>query len=88
MEKFEQVIRDGYQFDFNGYLKKGWDLFAKGAGSMIGFYIIMIIILLIINFIPFASLASGVFLEAAFSWGFFHFCTADVVRKGQFQSVF
>jgi hypothetical protein len=87
MEKFEQVIRDGYQFDFNGYLKKGWDLFAKGAGSMIGFYIIMIIILLIINFIPFASLASG-FLEAALAGGFFIFVRQMLSEKDNFNQFF
>jgi hypothetical protein len=88
MEKFEQVIRDGYQFDFNGYLKKGWDLFAKGAGSMIGFYIIMIIILLIINFIPFASLASGFFLEAALAGGFFIFVRQMLSEKDNFNQFF
>jgi len=87
MERFEQILRDGYEFKFDLYLSKGWDLFKKGAGNLIGFYIIVIVSIMILSFIPFVSLLSG-FLQAAFIAGIFIFLRQLLVKKENFNQFF
>jgi len=87
MEKYEQVIRDGYQFNMDQYLKNGWSMFKRGAGSLIGYAVIVIIATIVINFIPFVGLLSG-FLQAAFIAGFFIFCRQMLNNKENFNQLF
>ena len=87
MERFEQVLRDGYEFKFDQYLSKGWDLFKKGAGSLIGFYIIVIVAVMLLSLIPFVSLLSS-FLQAAFMAGIFIFLRQLLVQKDNFNQLF
>jgi membrane-anchored glycerophosphoryl diester phosphodiesterase (GDPDase) len=87
MERFEQVLRDGYEFKFDQYLSRGWDLFKKGAGNLIGFYIIVIVSIMILSFIPFLGLLSG-FLQAAFIAGIYIFLRQLMVKKENFNQFF
>ncbi len=87
MERFEQVLRDGYEFKFDQYLSNGWKLFKKGAGNLIGFYIIVIVSIMILSFIPFVSLLSG-FLQAAFIAGIYIFLRQLLVKKENFNQFF
>ncbi len=87
MERFEQVLRDGYEFKFDQYLGKGWDLFRKGAGPLIGFYVIVIVSILVLSFIPFVSILSG-FLQSAFIAGIYIFLRNLLVKKENFNQLF
>lgn len=87
MERFEQVLREGYEFKFDQYLSKGWDLFKKGAGSLIGFYIIVIVAVFLLSLIPFVSLLSS-FLQAAFMAGIYIFLRRLLVREENFNQLF
>lgn len=87
MEKYEQIIRDGYQFNMDQYLGKGWTLFKKGAGSLIGYAIIVIVVTMMMNFIPFVGLVSG-FLQAALIAGIFIFCRQLLLKRENFNQFF
>lgn len=87
MEKYDQVIRDGYHFNFEKYMSDGWSLFKKGAGSLIGFYIIVVVMLLVLNFIPFVSLISG-FLQAALIAGVYIFLRQLMQKRENFNQFF
>jgi hypothetical protein len=87
MEKYDQVIRDGYEFNFEKYMRDGWGLFKKGAGSLIGFCIIVVVMLLILNFMPFVSLISG-FLQAALIAGIFIFLRQLMHKRDNFNQFF
>jgi len=87
MERFEQVLQDGYEFKFDQYLSRGWELFKKGAWSLIGFYFIVVVAVMVISFIPFVSLLSG-FLQAAFIAGIFIFLRQLLLNRENFNQLF
>ena len=43
-ERLQQIADEGYEFEFGTYFSEGWQLFKSGAGSFIGFTIVMFII--------------------------------------------
>ncbi len=73
MSKFDHLIEDGYSFNMGQYFSEGWDLFKRGAGSFIGFGILMIIIVIVVSIIPGVSLINGI-ISSALSAGIFLFC--------------
>ena len=87
MEKFEQVIRDGYRFNMDQYMGRGWDHFKKDAGSLIGFAVIVIIVSMVVAFIPFIGLAN-MFLQSAFLAGIYVFLRRQNQNKQNFNQLF
>ena len=87
MEKFEQVIRDGYKFNMDQYMSRGWDHFRKDAGSLIGFAVIVIIVSFVIAVIPFVNLAN-MFLQSAFLAGIYIFLRQQNLKRQNFNQLF
>jgi uncharacterized membrane protein len=51
-----ELIENGYDFDFGKYISDGFDIFKKEAGSFIGFGILSGLIIAIAGMIPFGGL--------------------------------
>lgn len=86
-EKYRHLVVDGYDFDFNGYISKGWDLFKKGAGSLIGFILLYFLISIVINFIPFVNIL-GSFVQQTLIAGIFIFLRQLLRKKEEFGNFF
>lgn len=77
-EKYRHLVIDGYDFEFGTYFSEGWELFKKGAGSFIGYFILMVICIyavmialsLIVNPILFAGVVTdSMDFESPGVWG-------------------
>jgi uncharacterized membrane protein len=62
-----ELIADGYDFDFGKYISDGFDVFKKEAGSFIGFGILSGLIIAIAGMIPFGGLIVAPPLTIGFS---------------------
>jgi hypothetical protein len=62
-----ELIADGYDFDFGKYISDGFDIFKKEAGSFIGFGILSGLIIAIAGMIPFGGLIVAPPLTIGFS---------------------
>jgi hypothetical protein len=54
--RLEQLIRDGYSFDIGKCISRGFEIFQKYPGQFIGFTLLTLIGMIILSFIPFASI--------------------------------
>lgn len=87
MEKFEQIIQEGYKFNMDHYMSRGWDHFRKDAGSLIGYALIVIIVSMVIAFIPFIGLAN-MFLQSTFLAGIYLFLRQQNRKQQNFNQLF
>ena len=87
MERFEQVLQQGYRFNMESYFGKGWELFKKGAGGLIGYTILVFFASIVVSFIPFVGLLNG-FLQAAFIAGIFVYCRQLSQKNENFNQFF
>jgi len=94
-ERYQHLVTDGYEFDFGKYMSDGWDLFKDGAGSLIGYTLVYLIIALsasaIFKQVP--GLGEyydfiGQFLSFPLSAGFYLFLIAQLNKKDEFSSFF
>jgi hypothetical protein len=78
-------LENGYQFKFNQYLNRGWELFKSQAilhiGTIVVFFIISLIVGFILGLIPGIGSVLANILNAILFAGFF--IAADKIRKGQ-----
>lgn len=52
LNKVDEILADGYQFDLGGYLNEGWSIFKREAGSFIGFLFLSFLIGIVSAIIP------------------------------------
>lgn len=76
-EKTERLIQEGFQTDAGKYINKGWEIFRRDMGLFIGYTVIMILIMFVSAFIPFAALLVSGPLIAGF------FIVAHKINKGE-----
>ena len=87
----EDVLANGYQFDFGDYLGKGFTLFGKEAGYLIGFALVYFVILIGSGMllgaigIPFGDTIFSILVGSALSAGIFAFMNA---RNTEFEYSF
>jgi len=86
-EKYRHLVTDGYNFNMSQYISEGWELFKKGAGSLIGFVLVYFIIYFVIAFIPFVNLLAG-FVAQALIAGIFIFLRQQQRQKEEFGDFF
>lgn len=84
---FEKIMAEGYVFDMTKYLREGWNLFKKGAGSFIGFTVVFFVIIVILAFIPFVNFFL-IFVEYALLAGIYVFCRNLLNSKDEFSQFF
>ncbi len=72
-ERVQQLTSNGYEFKFCEYFSKGWDLFGKKVGHYIGFFVLMMLMLMVSAFIPVIGGIASQLLGAVFLVGFFVF---------------
>ena len=81
-KRLEDVLADGYEFDFGDYLGKGFALFGKEAGNLIGFTLVFFVINIIASFlfdaigIPFLDTAFSLTVGTALGVGIYTFMIA------------
>jgi hypothetical protein len=76
-EKTERLIQQGYQTDAGKYIRKGWEIFQKDMGIFIGYTVLMLLMITVASFIPFAALFIGGPLIVGY------FIVADKINKGE-----
>ncbi|MFM9986091.1 MAG: hypothetical protein ACKVOK_12705 [Flavobacteriales bacterium] len=90
-KSLEEVLTDGYQFDFGDYLGKGFTLFGKEAGYLIGFSLVYFVILIGSSMllgsigIPFGDTIFSILVGSALGAGIFAFMNA---RTSEFDYSF
>lgn len=87
MNKYQDVLERGYQFDMSLYMGEGWKLFKQGAGSFIGFTVLYFVITFIFQMIPLVSLFSA-FISYPLIAGIFIFCRNLGTRREEFGDLF
>lgn len=87
MNKYQDIIDNGYSFDIGKYMSEGWELFKKGAWSFIGFTIVAFLIYFVVIFIPIIGLIGPIILGALVG-GIFIFCRNLLSDKAEFGQFF
>lgn len=61
-KKINQLIEEGYEFEFGDYISKGWQLLSDNAGSFIGYTLIVVLISIVGLIIPVIGWLALIFL--------------------------
>ena len=81
-KKLQDILYNGYEFQFSEYISKGFEIFQKNAGGFIGFSFVAGIIVVVSSLIPIiGSIASGFFLSPALVVG--AYLVAHKLDKGE-----
>lgn len=77
----EQVLNDGYSFDFGTLFNDAFEIFKKGALHFILFLILSGAMNLVVSLIPFFGIFGSIILNPPLTVGFF--IVAEKIRKGE-----
>lgn len=72
-EKVQQLSTQGYEFKMGEYISKGWEYFAKKPGHYIGFFALMMLMVMVAAFIPLIGSFAAQILSATLLVGIFVF---------------
>ena len=71
--KISRLLSEGYDFKFGDYISKAWKMLSANAGTFIVFVLIIVVVSLIAQLIPFIGRpASAIILTPAFSAGYWY----------------
>jgi hypothetical protein len=73
-QRVEARIQNGYDFDFEGYLSRGWALFRKNPGPFVVFALLVFVINVALAFIPILGTIASAVLTPVFTAGYFIGC--------------
>ena len=79
--KLQEIIDNGYQFNFGDYISKGFSIFGKYIGGFMGFGLLAGIILTVAAFIPFLGQLASTILTPALTVGVY--IVAHRINKGE-----
>jgi hypothetical protein len=81
-DKIEEIIRNGYDFKFGDYISKGFSLLQKNMGGFIIYAMVTLVLIMVINFIPFiGALANNFILTPVLTVG--AYMVAHKLDKGE-----
>lgn len=69
--KIQQIIDEGYNFDFSEYISRGFSLMGRNPGGFIGFLIVSSLIGLVIGAVPIVGFLIGLVVNPALAIGYY-----------------
>jgi hypothetical protein len=89
MDKYDELVQKGYDFNLSHYLNEGWNVFGRSAGHLILMSIILFLFSIVIILIPLIGILSYPFLIGAFVAGFYGYLHhKETTREGDFSKMF
>ncbi len=94
-ERYRHLVANGYEFDLGKYMSEGWNLFKTGAGSLIGYTLVYLVIAIVSSLIfkgvpifgEYYDFFSN-FINYPLMAGFYIFLYALLNKKDEFSSFF
>lgn len=87
MKTTEELLQNGYDFQFSLYFSKGWKLLSKHLGIFIGMTLLFIIMGLIIGFIPLVNIIWS-FISVVLYAGYYVFLSKSNNGLGEAKDFF
>jgi membrane-anchored glycerophosphoryl diester phosphodiesterase (GDPDase) len=69
-QKLQNSINNGYNVEIGNYFSRGYEIMKQNLGGYIGYTVIMLLIALIANFIPFINIVSSIVVTPCLVFGF------------------
>ena len=87
MNKYDELISRGYQFEMSLYINEGWELFKKGVGGFVGYTVLYFIIVMVVSLTPMVSLISNI-IQYTLTAGYFIYCRNLLTDQHEFKDFF
>jgi hypothetical protein len=69
-QKLQNSINNGYNVEIGNYFSRGYEIMKQNMGGYIGYILIMGLIVLVANFLPFINLIVGILVTPCLAFGF------------------
>lgn len=79
--KLQQIIDNGYEFDFGNYISEGIDTFKQNIGGFVGYTAVFLLCNVVAAFIPVVGSLAMLLLTPIFLAGFY--LTAHLIKNNQ-----
>ena len=90
-EHYEDLLENGFEFDYGKFIDGGWNIFKEKASSYIGYFwlsIILFILAVAIFIIPVIGTIGALGLFMAIQMGYFTFTKAQLNESAEFSNFF
>lgn len=88
-QKIQRILDEGYTFQFEQYLRKGWELFSQDIWSFAGFSFLNVAMQLGLSVIPVIGTIGSLLITVPLNVGYYFVCWhIESKKKHEFQTFF
>ena len=80
-QKVDDLLNDGYEFQFGSYISEGFNIFGKNVGGFIGFIFIYIVIVTVLGVIPILGQIASMVIAPPLIMGIY--IVAHKIQRGE-----